>query len=173
MELFCWLRKRRSICATSETLLEMENDREFCSSLSPDPKGLGTPPLAPVTLTAPFFLATYSAHHHLMNHPEYWRILSPSRAVRWALKRSQLGFLSEGYYTQSLAPGRYLAAVLGILSGPQRFEPVKSKSVCFLGKRSPIKAIVLKVAGSIKILSHPLVVWKFRSGWGSRQAILT
>lgn len=38
---------------------------------------------------------------------------------------------------------------------------------CFLGKRSPIKAIVLKVAGSIKILSHQLVVWKFRGGWAS------
>lgn len=95
----------------------MEDDREFCSPLPPDPESLGTPSLAPVTLTTPFFIAAYPANHHLINHQEYRGLLPNSRAVLWALKRSQLGFPSEGCSTQSLLPGGHLTAILGILSG--------------------------------------------------------
>lgn len=89
----------------------MENDGESFNSLFPRPQESGHSFLGHL-FDSPFFTATDPANHHLISYiDQLSRILKHpnTRALLWTLKRTQFGLWSEGWYTQSLPPGRHLA----------------------------------------------------------------
>lgn len=119
-------------CASCRALLKMEEDRDLASPLVPR---LDTPSL--LESGHYFFTLTASANSHVINHREWWGILSNSRAA----KRLLLRLSSEGCHTWSLLSIRHLAAVLEIFFKPQRFESVKSRNVCFSGNTALLKPL--------------------------------